>query len=227
LVSTYNNHTLFRETAADHLDLYKLAAYYVFFVRFGLVDSVERNVQIKTYDGVHFHYEPWDMDIALGNRNTGGIAFEPPMDRDTRNPGADGQPDLTSWAFSGRSTSTSNWLWDALEAWPTWQNIVKKVADSLYRAGLTYNRCIEMFDDNYANKWAETIYNESGYFKYVQSGNGSEQWLAWLQGARTPHRHWWLTTSMDYYDAKWRVGDYVDHVIHYRGSHALNDPAEL
>jgi hypothetical protein len=84
-----------------------------------------------------------------------------------------------------------------------------------------------MFDDNYANKWAETIYNESGYFKYVKSGNGSEQWLAWLQGARMPHRHWWLTTSMDYYDAKWRVGDYVDHVIHYRGSHALNDPAVL
>ena len=227
LVGTYNNHALFRETAADHLDLYKLAAYYVFFLRFGLVDSVERNVQLKTYDGVHWHYEPWDMDIALGNRNTGGIAFEPPMDRDTRNPKADGTPDPTSWAFSGRSTSTSNWLWDALEAWPAWQTIVKKVADSLYRAGLTYNKCIEMFDENYANKWAETIYNESGYFKYVKSGNGSEQWLAWLQGARTPHRHWWLTTSMDYYDAKWRVGDYVDHVIHYRGSHALNDPAEL
>ena len=32
---------------------------------------------------------------------------------------------------------------------------------------------------------------------------------------------------MDYYDAKWRVGDYVDHVIHYRGSHAINDPAIL
>lgn len=107
------------------------------------------------------------MDIALGNRNTGGIAFEPPMDRDTRNPGANGLPDMTSWAFSGRSTSTSNWLWDALEAWPAWQAIVKKVADALYRAGLTYNKCIEMFDDNYASKWAETIYNESGYFKYV------------------------------------------------------------
>ena len=227
LVSTYNNQQKFQNEAADHLDLYKMAAYYVFFLRFGLVDSVERNVQIKTYDGVHFHYEPWDMDIALGNRNTGGIAFEPPMDRDTRNPGANGLPDMTSWAFSGRSTSTSNWLWDALEAWPAWQAIVKKVADALYRAGLTYNKCIEMFDGNYASKWAETIYNESGYFKYVQSGNGSEQWLAWLQGARTPHRHWWLTTSMDYYDAKWRVGDYVDHVIHYRGSHAINDPAVL
>jgi hypothetical protein len=221
LVSTYQNPTKFREEAADHLDLYKLAAYYVFFMRFGLVDSVERNVQLKTYDGVHWHYEPWDMDIALGNRNTGGIAFNPPIDRDTKMPGDD-----TSWALSGKSSTTSNWLWDALEDWPTWKNgIVKQVADALHSAGLTYAQCIDMFDNNYAKAWSEMIYNKSGYFKYVESGDGSEQWLAWLQGARTTHRHWWLSTSMDFYDAKWGVGDYVNHFIHYRGTHAINDPA--
>jgi len=61
----------FEHTAHDHLDLYKVAAYYIFFLRFGLVDSVERNAQLKTYDGQHWHYEPWDMDIALGNTNQG------------------------------------------------------------------------------------------------------------------------------------------------------------
>jgi len=30
----------------------------------------------------------------------------------------------------------------------------------------------------------------------------------WLQGARTSHRHWWLKTSMDYYDARWTCGDF-------------------
>ena len=46
----------FRATAAQHLDLYKMAAYYCIMLRCGLVDSGERNVQIKTYDGVHFHF---------------------------------------------------------------------------------------------------------------------------------------------------------------------------
>jgi hypothetical protein len=41
----------FEATAPKHLDLYKLAAYYIFFLRLGLVDSVERNAQLKTYDG--------------------------------------------------------------------------------------------------------------------------------------------------------------------------------
>jgi hypothetical protein len=102
----------FKRTAHDHLDLYKLAAYYVFFLRFGLVDSVERNAQLKTYDGQHWHYEPWDMDIALGCANTGVIAYDPPLTRDTIRPGG--------YVFAGRTDSQSNVLWDCLEAWDEW-----------------------------------------------------------------------------------------------------------
>lgn len=140
VVSTRNNQAKFEAEAAQHLDLYKMAAYYIFVLRFGLVDSLERNAQIKTYDGVHFHYEPWDMDIALGNKNDGGIAYEPPINRDTKLPGS-----VTTYAISGRSADsqgnvvTSNWLFDALEAWGYWANtIVPKVADALWAAGLKY-----------------------------------------------------------------------------------------
>ena len=189
--------TKFESEAAQHLDLYKLAAYYIFFLRFGLVDSVERNAQLKTYDGVHWHYEPWDMDIALGNNNQGVLAYNPPMTRDTRV----GE----SYAYSGRSNQTSNVLWDSLENWEYWSTIiVPTVARALYKAGLTYENICKVFDEEYVDKWAETIYNEAGYFKYVQ--NGGDDWLLWLQGARTSHRHWWLSTSMNYYDAKWSCG---------------------
>lgn len=216
VVSTRNNQQKFQDEAADHLDLYKMAAYYIFVLRFGLVDSMERNAQIKTYDGVHFHYEPWDMDIALGNKNDGGIAYNPPIDRNTKLPGS-----ITTYAISGRSADsngnivTSNWLWDALEAWPYWANtIVPKTADALHEAGLSYNNVSEMFDENYANAWCETMYNKSGDFKYIQSRGTDNEWLRWLQGARMTHRHWWLSTSMDYYDAKWFCGDYKNHSIY-------------
>ena len=226
ITSTYQNQAQFEATAAQHLDLYKMAAYYIFVLRFGLVDSLERNAQIKTYDGRHFHYEPWDMDIALGNRNTGGIAFDPPIDRNT-------MMDLTTGAISGKSiidtnhdeipdTTVSNWLFDALEAWPYWMNtIVPKVADAMYKQGLTYTNVINMLDKQYQDTWCETIYNETGNFKYVVNRqnvdtNGNilpgydDGWLSWLQGARTTHRHWWLKTSMDYYDAKWGVGEFME-----------------
>ena len=224
LISTYQNQSKFEAEAPQHLDLYKIAAYYIFVLRFGLVDSLERNAQIKTYDGQHFHYEPWDMDIALGNRNTGGIAFDPPIDRNT-------MMDADTAAISGKSridtnndkiadTTVSNWLFDALEAWPYWmETIVPKVADALYEAGLKYENVIDMLDNEYQNEWSESIYNESGLFKYVKNRQNTDDdgnilpgfnddWLAWLQGARTTHRHWWLKTSMDYYDAKWGVGEF-------------------
>ena len=220
VVSTYQNQAKFQQEAAQHLDLYKMAAYYIFCMRFGLVDSLERNAQLKTYDGVHWHYEPWDMDIALGNKNDGGIAYDPPIDRTTKLPGS-----VTTYAFSGRSDNqdgsraTSNWLWDALEAWPYWANtIVPKVADALYNAGLSYDNISKMFDDDYAAKWCEIMYNASGYFKYVESGKGDATWLSWLQGSRMTHRHWWLSNSMDYYDAKWFCGDYKNHYIYLRAN---------
>lgn len=220
VVSTRNNQAKFEAEAAQHLDLYKMAAYYIFVLRFGLVDSLERNAQLKTYDGQHWHYEPWDMDIALGNKNDGGIAFDPPIDRNTKLPGS-----VTTYAISGRSANDqgdvviSNWLFDALEAWDEWINgVVPKVADALFVAGLKYDNISSMFDNQYAAKWCELMYNESGFFKYVQSGNGDPTWLSWLQGSRMTHRHWWLSNSMDYYDAKWFCGDYKNHYIYIRAN---------
>ena len=205
----------FEATAHDHLDLNKVAAYYIFFLRFGLVDSVERNAQLKTYDGQHWHYEPWDMDIALGNTNQGALILNPPMTRNTMEPGT------TTYAYSGKSTTTSNVLWDCLEAWEYWSDtIVPNVAKSLYNAGLSYNNVIKMFDDEYANAWSESMYNNSGYFKYIESGGAD--WLAWLQGSRASHRHWWISTSMNYYDAKWSCGSFDEHRIRIFADKAIN-----
>ena len=199
----------FKLEAYNHLDLYKLAAYYIFFSRFGLVDSVERNAQLKTYDGQHWHYEPWDMDIALGCANNGVIAYEPPITRDSRAGGS-------SYVFAGRSANQSNVLWDCLECWDVWMDeIVPEVAQALYDAGLTYENASHMFDEEYVNKWSETIYNESGHYKYIDATN-NPKYRQYLNGARMSHRHWWLSKSMNYYDAKWACGDFAKHSIQFR-----------
>lgn len=200
----------FKHTAHDHLDLYKLAAYYIFFLRFGLIDSVERNAQLKTYDGQHWHYEPWDMDIALGSANNGVIAYTPPLTRDTLK--ADG----LTYAYSGRTQTQSNTLWDCLENWDIWRDtIVHDVAVALFDAGLTYENCSKMFDDEYVEKWSETLYNESGHYKYIDAAQ-DPKWRLYLNGARTSHRHWWLSKSMNFYDAKWTCGNFKSHAIQFR-----------
>lgn len=210
----------FKQTAAQHLDLWKLAGYYVLLLRFGLVDSVERNAQWKTYDGRHWHCEPWDMDIANGNKNDGGFAFEPPINRDTKLP-----TDATKYAYSGRSTVTSNVLWDCLEAWDYWKDVVvPKTAQALYTAGLDYDSVIKLFDEGYSEVWSETMYNQSGYYKYIEMRGGDNDWLRWLQGAALSHRHWWLSVSMNYYDAMWTAGDFNNHRIYIAAEKALGVP---
>lgn len=215
-VGTFGDQAEFERTATQHLDLWKMAAYYIFFLRFGLVDSVERNAQWKTYDWQHWHLEPWDMDIALGNNNQGVISFAPPMTRNT--------PNGAGFAFSGSaatkpgSSNRGNWILNALEAWPRWYNdILPKVAGALADAGLTYDNANKMFDDEYANKWSESIYNISGHFKYVESAlkenGGGSSFLTWLQGSRSSHRHWWLYESMSYYDTLWNCGEYKEKSI--------------
>ena len=212
----------FEAEAAQHLDLYKLAAYYIFYIRFGLVDSVERNAQFKTYDGQHWFCEPWDMDIALGNKNTGGLVYDPPLNRDTRMPGKS-----DTWAFSGRSTTTSNILWDCLENWTYWiDTIVPKVADALYKAGLNYQNITKMFDENYANKWSELLYNNSGLYKYVTAAQ-SKDWLGWLQGSRMSHRHWWVSKSLNYYDSKWTCGEFNESRIYLAVNKAQGEEVSI
>lgn len=208
IVSTKDDIEKFKSEASSHLDLYKIAAYYVFCMIYGLVDSMNRNAQWKTYDGKHWHIEPWDMDVALGCQNNGGIAYDPPIDRST--PGAG----IGIGAFSGINST----LWNNLENWDYWmRTIVPSVAQALYEAGMTYENMVDMFDNDYSTMWPEYIYNKSGEYKYIYSGVKSSyiepKYLPWMQGSRITHRHWWLSTSMDYWYSKFGRGAFTaDHI---------------
>ena len=198
----------FEAEAAQHLDLYKLASYYIWCMMFGLVDSVNRNAQWKTYDGIHWSIEPWDMDVALGRQNNGNIAYDPPIDRQTPGASAD------VGAFSGKNSV----LWNRLENWSTWiGSIVPTVAQALYEAGLQYEDIKDELDDYYSLRWPEYIYDKSGEYKYIYSGKpeaqGTPSFISWLQGSSITQRHWWLSTSMDYWFSKFGRGAFVNNCI--------------
>jgi len=162
------------------------------------------------------------MDIACGETNQGALILNPPLNRESVEPGT------TTYAYSGKKlNSTSNTLFDCLENWDYWANtLVPNVAQALYDAGLDYDSIMEMFDGQYADAWCEAMYNESGNFKYIQNGGGD--WLKWLHGSRTSHRHWWISTSMNYYDAKWSCGAFNSHRVRIftdkKRNSDLNDP---
>jgi len=55
------------------MDVYKMAAYYIYLIRFGAVDQVLKNAMLTTEDGRRWYYINYDNDTSYGptiTRNT-------------------------------------------------------------------------------------------------------------------------------------------------------------
>ena len=199
------------------MDRWHFAAYYCLFLRNCCSDSLARNMELTTYDGQHWLPKWWDVDMQCGLYQTGACNLEPMSTRNTVAPGTE-----SSFALSGRgliSTSgkiRSSWLWDGLERCEQFIQDVKTIDNALYDAGWTYTRMNELMDEGYVNTWSQALYNESGIYKYIDHNTSQNNVKIHLQGDRTPHRHWFLRTSYDYFDAINVCGEYTDKTIDVR-----------
>lgn len=194
----------------EHLDVYKVAAYYVYLMRFGAVDQPVKNTFITSEDGNKFYFINYDNDTINGLINTGRLVLEPTIDRDTI--GSDGE-----YVYAGHDSV----LWNKLTADTEFMEIVKIVDNALYSAGLRYEEVIKIFNEEQAAKWAEAICNQDAEYKYllpyVNQGTNN---LFMLQGSRTSHRSWWLSKRFDLYDSLYISGAYRNKNISFK---CLND----
>ena len=195
----------FKTQKWQHLDVYKIAAYYVYLMRFGAVDQVVKNAMFTTEDGLHWYYINYDNDTINGVRNDGALKFGYDIDRQSTDPDAP-----TTYCYAGHESV----LWNCLEVDDEFMEIVKMADAALYKAGLRYSKVIEMFNDNQSAKWAERTHNEDYIYKYLGPWvkNGDNQFSK-LQGPRKSHRQWWLSNRFSRYDAINGVGSYKENYI--------------
>ena len=90
-----------------HLDVYKIAAYYIYLMRFGGVDQTVKNAMFTTEDGVHWYYINYDNDTILGVRNDGLLKFGYDIDRQSTDP-----DNSNAYCYAGHDSV----LWNNLEA---------------------------------------------------------------------------------------------------------------
>ena len=212
-----NSTSNFSNEKWQHLDVYKVAAYYIYLMRHGAVDQAVKNAMLTSEDGQHFFFILYDNDTTHGLRNDSLLIYEPTIDRQSLDPTAS----TTVYAYAGHDSV----LWNSLEADTEFMEIVEKVDAALYEAGLTYDNAIKMFDVEQAGKWCERIYNADAQYKYIGPFNESAiNNLYMLQGSRKTHRKWWLSRRFSIYDAKWATGDYKSQAVEFK---LLTAPAGL
>lgn len=190
----------------DHMDVYKIAAYYVYIVRHAAVDQTVKNAMFTSEDGIHFYYIHYDNDTVHGLINTGRLRVKPTDDRQSVD-------ESGAYLFAGHDSK----LWNMVEEDEEFMEIIKKMDNALYSAGISYINVVKMLDEEQADKWVERVYNQDAQYKYI--GPYSEKGinnLFMLQGKRDLHRKWWLAKRFSIYDAKFVTGPYKSQAIEFK-----------
>lgn len=208
----------FQKEKWDYMDVYKMAAYYIYLMRFGAVDQVVKNAMFTTEGtqgvGTHskWYFINYDNDTVMGLRNDARLMYGYDIDRQTLDETLDGV-----YAYMGHDST----LWNNLEADEEFMRVVRAVDTALYGAGMTYENVVDMFDNKQSGQWGQRLYNENSKYKYIQPfyENGTNN-LFMLQGRRMSHRHWWLKNRFDLFDAKWVSGAYRSKVIEFKAPNA-------
>ena len=195
----------FKTEKWNHLDVYKMAAYYVYIMRFGAVDQTVKNSMFTSEDGEHFFFINYDNDTIFGVRNDGLLKHGPYIDRQSIDPEKVGTDN--PYVYAGHDSV----LWNNLECDSEFMEIVKKVDSALHDAGLTYSEVINMFENEQTLKWCEKVCNTDAHYKYIAPPSGRV--IESLQGNRNSHRRWWVSERFNLYDAKFVTGDFKNYVV--------------
>ena len=209
LNSMNGNHTAFATEKWQHMDVYKMAAYYIYIMRFGAVDQTVKNAMLTSEDGEKFYFINYDNDTINGLRNNGVLVFDPTIDRQSLDPETGG----LAYAYAGHDSV----LWNMLEADDEFMQIVKDVDNALYTNGLNYDNVVRMFNEQQADMWNERVYNQDAQYKYINPYVDSNlNNLEMLQGKRQSHRKWWLSKRFSLYDSKFVSGDFKGKALEFK-----------
>lgn len=210
MVGVNGDHARFAREKWDHFRIYHVAAYYCYLMRHAAADQLVKNAMFTSEDGEKWYFIQYDNDTINGLNNIGEIDILPTDDRESKD-------ESGAYKFAGHDSV----LWNMFEADSEFMEIVKEVDNALYSAGVSYNECARIFDEEQADKWVERVYNQDSEYKYVGPYvNQGVNNLSMLQGKRDLHRRWWLSKRYSIYDAKFVSGEYKSQAIELK---CMND----
>lgn len=236
--TAFNRALKFAVEKYDHIEMDKMAAYYIYLMRFGGVDQTVKNSMLTTEGPAVedpnsdlpslWYFINYDNDTILGVKNDGRLVFDPYITRETK--------DGTGYVYAGREST----LWNNLEADIEFMDHVTKVdnnlasstGNSLYT--LSYGNALREYETNQSDKWCERIYNKDAETKYINTyvsgwtqhnsetnettNNVYEDYLYDVQGSRSAHRKWWLGRRFNVFDSRFANANFRKSLIKFRST---------
>ena len=212
----------FKNQVGSYFDVSHLLTYYLFTDYWASVDQRAKNIIWRTWDGLKWWATYYDGDTAQAMHNDSFLAYLYNITRDTWD------AEASKWAFEGHDSR----LWCLVLA--NLEDELREAASRL-RAQLTDLRQLEMFNGEQMGNWCERLYNESGWFKYVQPllegvvENGQVKkynYLYGLTGNRESHRTAFLTQRGALLDARYGTTTYQSDRITFYASRRAGDAAD-
>ncbi len=235
--SAFNRALKFAVEKYDHIEMNKMAAYYIYLMRFGGVDQTVKNSMLTTEGPASddpesklpslWYFINYDNDTILGVKNDGRLVFDPYITRETK--------DGTGYVYAGREST----LWNNLEADAQFMDKVTEVDNKLADGGadplfsLSYSNALREYDNNQSDKWCERIYNKDAERKYIdtyvkgwtqkiEADNSEthvyEDYLYDVQGSRSAHRKWWLGRRFNVFDSRFCNTNFRNQLIKFRST---------
>lgn len=235
--TAFNRALKFAVEKYDHIEMNKMAAYYIYLMRFGGVDQTVKNSMLTTEGPATdeanstlpslWFFINYDNDTILGVKNDGRLVFDPYITRETK--------DGTGYVYAGREST----LWNNLEADAQFMAKVTEIDNKLADGGadplfsLSYSNALREYDINQSDKWCERIYNKDAERKYIDTyvkgwtqkidKEGTEthvfeDYLYDVQGSRSAHRKWWLGRRFNVFDSRFCNTNFRNQLIKFRST---------
>lgn len=207
--STKDNITKWKAEKAEHIDEWKMAAYYIYVMYYTAVDQITKNsMLIQEGDGLWFFIN-YDNDTINGLNNSGFLKFLYNLLRGTITDAGTSYP----YGYQGHDSV----LFNNFEADETFMSKVYQLAEAMYSVGLSYNNSIDMFVNKQSKQFPERLHNASQEFKYLQSYlDGNTGYLKACQGTRESHVKYFLSKRSDLFESMWGFGSYISKNISAR-----------
>lgn len=206
VVSTKDDLEKFKMEFENHFNMHYTLIYYVWTLFALMMDQRAKNMFLTYWDKSERWYPYlYDNDSIFGINNEGRRVFEYYLEDTDQLDGMN--------VYNGQNSV----LWNNFRM--GFPDKIKETWQSLRNSGkITYEKLVEAYLTNHADKWSEAIYNEDAYAKYIRmliEDNDATN-LPQVRGKAEEDFKYWIANRLDFCDSKWYAGDYVNNFVTLR-----------